>query len=287
MKEIIAKSILSSKNHINLYRGCSHGCIYCDSRSEIYGKSNDFENIEVKVNALTLLEREFQKRRKKCMIMTGAMTDPYIPIEKKLEYTRRTLELIEKYGYGVSLITKSDLVMRDIDVLKRINDKTKSIVMMTLTTYDESICKIVEPNVTTTFNRFVALKELNKAGIETIVWITPILPFINDTHENIDGLLEYCKQANVKGIITFNLGLTLRKGNREYFFEKLDESFPNMKDKYLQKFGYNYGMGTPICKELEAKIKKFCKDNKMLHSQKEVFDYIHDFPEPFEQLSLF
>ncbi len=287
MKEITVKSMLSSKNSINIYRGCGHGCIYCDSRSEVYGKHQDFENIEVKQNGLHILEKELQRKKKKCMIMTGAMSDPYIPLERELEYTRKVLLLIEKYNFGIAILTKSDLVLRDIDILKRINERTKCIVMMTLTTYDEDICKLVEPAVSSTKQRYEALKRLNEEGIETIVWLCPTLPFINDTDENIDGLLQYCKDANVKGIITFGMGMTLRKGNREYFFKKLDEYFPGMKQKYLKKFGFNYGIGTPICRKLESKVTKFCKRNKLLHSQKEIFEYIHQYPKQYQQLSLF
>lgn len=165
---------------MNIYRGCTHGCIYCDSRSEIYGMTYTFENIEVKKNAVELLDEALSKKRKKCMITTGAMTDPYLPLEKEIKNTRKCLEVIEKHGFGISLLTKSDLILRDIDILKRINQKSKCVVQMTLTTYDEELCKIFEPNVCTTKRRFEVLTEMYKAGIPTVVWLTPILPFIND-----------------------------------------------------------------------------------------------------------
>lgn len=287
MKEITAKSIISAKNIMNIYRGCTHGCIYCDSRSEVYGKTYDFENIEVKINALELIEKELSKKRKKSMIVTGSMTDPYIPLEKELEHTRKSLELIEKYDFGVALLTKSDLILRDIDILKRINEKTKCVVQMTLTTYDEDLCKILEPNVATTKRRFEVLKEMDKAGIATIVWLTPILPFINDTEENILGILNYCKEANVKGIITFDMGMTLRFGNREYYYKKLEEHFPNLKREYMKKYGSSYGLKSPNNAKLSKIIRNFCKENNMLYGEKEVFSYVWDFPDQNTQMTLF
>lgn len=191
MHYVNAKSILSAKNGMNLYRGCSHGCIYCDSRSKCYHMEHDFENIEIKENAIELLENALKRKRKKCMLGTGSMTDPYIPLESKIGNVRKALALANQYGFGFTLITKSDRILRDLDLLKSINDKTKCVVQMTLTTYDENLCKKIEPNVSTTRERFEALKKLNEAGIPTIVWLCPILPFINDTEENITGILEY------------------------------------------------------------------------------------------------
>lgn len=287
MKEIVAKSIISAKNNMNIYRGCTHGCIYCDSRSEVYGKTYDFENIEVKINALELIDKELSKKRKKGMIVTGSMTDPYIPLEKELMHTRKSLELIEKHGFGVALLTKSDLILRDIDILERINKKTKCVVQMTLTTYDEKLCKILEPNVCTSKRRFEVLKEMDKAGIPTIVWLTPILPFINDTEENIRGILNYCKEANVKGILTFGMGMTLRYGNREYYYKKLDEHFPNLKREYMQRYGSSYGLKSPSNAKLSKVIRNFCKEKNILYGEKEIFSYIWNFPEHNEQLNLF
>ena len=285
MKEIIAKSLVSAKNNMNIYRGCTHGCIYCDSRSEIYGKTYTFEDIEVKTNAVTLLDQELSKKRKQCMIVTGAMTDPYIPLEQELQYTRRCLEVIEKYGFGVALLTKSDGVLRDIDILQRINRQSKCVVQMTLTTFDEQLCKIVEPNVCTTHRRFEVLKELQQADIPTIVWLTPILPFINDTEENILGILHYCKEAGVKGIVTFGIGMTLRSGNREYYYQKLSEHFPPLKREYIRTYRSSYGLKSPHHAKLTKLIRAFCKENGMLYGEKEVFNYIWQFPE--RQTSLF
>ena len=141
MHYVTAKGILSAKNGMNLYRGCQHGCIYCDSRSECYHMDHDFEDIEVKENSLVLLEDALRRKRKPCMIGTGSMSDPYMPLEDELQYTRKAMELIHHYGFGTTLITKSDRVLRDLDLLKAINDKTKCVVQMTLTTYDEDLCR--------------------------------------------------------------------------------------------------------------------------------------------------
>ena len=210
MHFVQSKGILSAKNGMNLYRGCTHGCIYCDSRSSCYQMQHDFEDIEVKENAIELLEDTLKRKRNKCMLSTGSMTDPYIPIENEIKSVRKALSLAYEYGFGFTLITKSNRVLNDLDLLKKINEHTKCVVQMTLTTYDEKLCKIIEPNVSTTRERFETLKILNDAGIPTVVWLCPILPFINDTEENLMGILNYCIEAKVHGIICFGMGLTLR-----------------------------------------------------------------------------
>ena len=282
-----AKSILSPKNGMNLYRGCTHGCIYCDSRSECYGMTYTFEDIQVKRNAPQLLEEALRKKRSRCMIGTGAMSDPYMPLEKTEGMTRRALEIIDRYGFGFTVITKSDLVLRDVDLLQSINRKAKCVVQMTLTTYDEELCRILEPNVAITHRRFEVLMELKKAGIPTVVWMTPILPFINDTEENIRGLLNYCKEAEVKGILTFGIGMTLRSGNREYFYKKLDEHFPGMKRRYMRAFGSSYGIHSPNGKALGKLVKDFCKINDVIYGTEAVFSYLNRLDEKETQLSLF
>lgn len=282
------KGILSPKNGMNLYRGCSHGCIYCDSRSKCYQMEHAFEDIEVKENALELLESALRRKRKRCMIGTGAMTDPYIPLEAELEYTRKALTLIEKYGFGVALQTKSDRVLRDLDILKKINGKTKAVVQMTLTTADESLCRLIEPNVSTTKERFEALKALRDNGIPTVVWLCPILPYINDTAENITAILDMCVEAEVRGVICFGMGLTLREGNREYFYSQLDKHFPKLKERYIREFGYQYEVNSPNHAELMRLFHSICEQNGILHSNDRIFEYLNEFEEKnsAEQLSL-
>ena len=287
MHFVDAKGILSSNNGMNIYRGCTHGCIYCDSRSKCYGFTHEFEDIEVKINAPQLLEKALKSKRKKCMIGTGAMCDPYLHIEENLKLTRKCLELIDQYEYGVAVQTKSTRVLRDMDLLKSINDKTKAVVQMTMTTYDETLCKILEPNVSTTKERFEALLQFKEAGIPTVVWLTPILPFINDTEENIRGILEYCVEAGVKGIICFGMGVTLRDGDREYFYKALDKHFPGIKNKYIRTYGNAYDIPSPNNKKLLEIFKEVCEKNGMMYQIKECFQYLHEFPQKYEQMSLF
>lgn len=273
------KGILSATNGMNLYRGCTHGCIYCDSRSKCYQMAHDFEDIEVKENALDLLEAALRRKRKRCMIGTGAMSDPYMPLEKRLEYTRRALLLIEQYGFGIALQTKSDLILRDLEILKRINGKTKAVVQITLTTADEELCRIIEPNVCTTKRRFEVLKTLHDEGIPTVVWLCPILPYLNDTEDNIKRLLEMCVEAKVRGILCFGMGLTLREGNREFFYEQLDRHFPMLKQCYIRNYGNQYVVNSPHDAELMRLFHRTCEANGILHNNDEIFDYLHRFEE--------
>ena len=289
MHYVNAKSILSAKNGMNLYRGCSHGCIYCDSRSKCYHMEHDFEDIEIKENAIELLENALKRKRKKCMLGTGSMTDPYIPLESKIGNVRKALALANQYGFGFTLITKSDRILRDLDLLKSINDKTKCVVQMTLTTYDEDLCRKIEPNVSTTRERFEALKKLNEAGIPTIVWLCPILPFINDTEENIIEILEYCIEAKVYGVICFGMGLTLREGNREYFYNQLDRLFLHMKEKYIYTYGMQYQLSSPKHNELMKLFHQICEDSGIMHDNSKIFEYLYSFEEKNSpiQLNLF
>lgn len=289
MHYVKVKGILSGKNGMNLYRGCSHGCIYCDSRSKCYHIEHDFEDIEVKENAIELLESSLKRKRKKCMIGTGSMSDPYLPLEMKIGYVRKALSLIYEYGFGVTLITKSDYILRDIDLLQKINDKTKCVVQVTLTTYNENLCQKIEPNVCTTKKRFEVLKQLRDAGIPTVVWLTPILPFINDTEENISGILDYCIEAKVYGVICFGMGLTLREGNREYFYKQLDRLFPGLKKKYMQKYGYQYIIDSPNSKQLMHFFQEKCNQHGIVYDTEQIFRYLTAFEEKSSdrQLSLF
>ncbi len=285
MHYVSSKSILSKNNGMNLYRGCSHGCIYCDSRSKVYGMKHEFEDIEVKENALQLLKRELMKRPKS-MIGTGAMTDPYIPLENRLKFVRKSLELIDRYGFGFTCITKSDLLLRDLDLLKKINSNTKAVVQMTLTTADDELCSILEPNVCNTSRRIEVLNILKDEGISTVVWLCPILPYINDTTENINSILDSCIDADVKGIICYGMGLTLREGNREYFYEKLDHHFPGLKDRYVKEFGNSYSIPSPNSEELMNLFFKRTSRNNILNNPREIFEYLNDFPQKSRQTKL-
>ena len=288
MHYVKARGILSARNGMNLYRGCQHGCIYCDSRSDCYQMDHRFDDIEVKENALKLLEDSLCRKRKPCMIGTGSMSDPYMPLEKELLFTRRALELIDRYGFGATLITKSNLVLRDLDLLKSINDHTKCVVQMTMTTYDETMCQKLEPGVCTTTARFETLKVLRDAGIPTVVWISPILPFLNDTMENLNGILDYCEDAGVHGVICFGMGVTLRSGSREYFYQQLERNFPGLKEKYIHYYGNSYLLDSPNDKELMRQFHTRCGSSGILHDNARIFRFLSEFEEKtMLQISLF
>ncbi|MCL2072042.1 MAG: radical SAM protein [Oscillospiraceae bacterium] len=280
------KTILSPKNGMNLYRGCTHGCIYCDSRSACYQMNHDFEDIEIKRNAVQILESQLRRKRNHGMIGTGAMCDPYIHLEEELKLTRQCLEIIERYGFGLAIQTKSNRILRDIDILQKINAKSKCVVQITMTTFDEDLCRLIEPDVSTTAERFEVLMAMQKVEIPTVVWITPILPFINDTEENLRGILDYCVRASVRGIITCSFGTTMRDGSREYFYRKLDEHFPDMKRKYIETFGDNYECPSPNNSRLRAVLREVCSRNKIMCRDKDVFDYMYKFETKSTQLSL-
>lgn len=283
MHYVKAKGILSPKNGMNICRGCLHGCIYCDSRSRCYNMSHDFEDIEVKENAIELLENSLKHKRKKCMIGTGAMSDPYmLP-----EYMRKVLKLVYKYGFGITILTKSDRVLADLDLIEKINAKTKCVVQMTLTTFDENMCKKIEPNVCGTKARFEALKAFGDRNIPTVVWLCPLLPFINDSKENLEGILNYCIEAKVYGIICYGVGLTLREGNREYFYRCLDRDFPGMKEKYIKSYGNQYICNSPNNAELMRLFHEICKKNGIVHDNGKIFEYLSTFEEKDRQISLF
>ena len=290
MHFVDAKGILTTNGGqcgMNIYRGCSHGCIYCDSRSKCYHFTHPFEDIEVKQNAPELLERALKSKRKKCVIGTGAMSDPYMHCEEELKLTRKCLEIIKAYGFGVAVQTKSDRILRDIDLLDEINREAKSVVQMTLTTYDDDLCAVLEPNVCNTKRRIEVLERMRERGIPTVVWLTPVLPFINDSVENITAILNECVRVGVKGVIDFGMGLTLREGDREYYYAALDKHFPGMKHKYIQTYGNAYELPSPNSRELTELKRQICKENGILYKPDEVFQYMSELPEKYPQMSLF
>lgn len=290
MHYVNAKGILYGSGRylgMNQYRGCTHGCIYCDSRSKCYQFTHAFEDIEVKQNAPELLEKALRAKRRKCMIGTGAMSDPYMHCETDVRLTRRCLEVLCRYGFGAAIQTKSDRILEDIDLLDRINQTARCVVQMTLTTYDDDLCAIIEPNVCNTRRRIEVLEELQKRKIPTVVWLTPILPFLNDTEENIRSILEECARVGVRGVMCFDMGLTLREGNREYYYAALDRYFPGLKQKYIQTYGNAYELPSPHAGTLMRLFQKLCTQYGMLYETDAVFRYLGEFPEAYEQLSIF
>lgn len=288
MHFVDAKGILTGSSKscgMNIYRGCTHGCIYCDSRSLCYQFTHQFEDIEVKKNAPELLERVLKSKREKCMIGTGSMSDPYMHCEKDLRLTRKCLEIIHKYRFGLAIQTKSDMILDDIDLLDAINRDAKCVVEMTLTTYDDDLCSILEPNVCNTKRRIEVLEEMQKRGIPTIVWLSPILPFINDTEENITSILNECARVGVKGIICFGMGVTLREGDREYFYSALEKNFPGLKYRYMSTYGNAYDVQSPDSAKLMRIMKRICKANGMMSDPDECFRFMNDLPD--KQISIF
>ena len=290
MHYVEAKGLLTGKDGyfgMNIYRGCTHGCIYCDSRSRCYQFTHPFEDIEVKQNAPELLEKALRSKRKKCMIGTGSMSDPYMHCEEQLQLTRRCLEIIYQYGFGAAVLTKSNRILRDLDLLEVINRQAKCVVQMTLTTFDDNLCRILEPNVCTTKRRIEVLGKMQEKGIPTVVWMTPILPFINDTEENITAILDNCIRTGVRGIICFDMGLTLREGNREYFYAALDKYFPGLKEKYIRHYGNSYILTSPNAAKLMKIFRKTCRDHNILCTPEDCFWYIGEMPAQYAQIGLF
>ena len=287
MHEADAKALLNSTNGMNIYRGCVHGCVYCDSRSACYQFTHPFEDVEVKRNAPELLEDFLRRRRRRCVVSTGSMSDPYQPCEKELKMMRRCLELLERYGFGASVITKSDLVLRDLDLFESIHRRAKSVLQMTLTVADDELSRVLEPNVCPSSRRYEVLKAFRARGIPGVVWLSPFLPFLTDTEENLRRLLDFCFSANVKGIVCFGIGLTLRQGNREYFYRALDRHFPGLSDEYRKTYGSAYMVNSPQSDRLMRVFHKECEKRGVLHDPEACFRYIAELPEAGSQLSLF
>ena len=287
MHDIEAKALLTRWNGMNLYRGCSHGCVYCDSRSRCYQFTHPFEDIGVKRNAPELLERILRSKKRKILIGTGSMSDPYQPCEEELRLTRRCLELIDRYGFGASVISKSDRVLRDIDLFESIHWNAKSVIQMSLTIADDELSRILEPNVCASSRRYEVLKAFQVRGIPTVVWLTPLLPYLTDTEENITRLMEYCLDASVKGIVCFHIGLTLREGSREYYYRALDRHFPGLSQRYRAKYGNAYEVVSDQSRRLMARIHETCERYGILHDPEECFAWIREIPEKQTQISLF
>lgn len=229
--------------NMNLYKGCSHGCIYCDSRSNCYQIKN-FNIVRGKLNAISTLERELS-RKEKGVIGMGSMSDPYNPQEKKYEMTRDALKLIQKYNYGVSIDTKSDLVLRDIDCLKEISKKNNVIVKFTITTASDELSKKIEPHVCPSSKRFAAIKKLSDNGIFVGIMINPVLPFITDSAENIRSLVRLAHESGAKFIHTY-MSMTLRDNQRDYYYSKIDKE---IKKRYIETYKESY-----LCYPLNAKM---------------------------------
>ncbi|MBQ8780639.1 MAG: radical SAM protein [Oscillospiraceae bacterium] len=259
-----------SDYNMNLYKGCSHGCIYCDSRSDCYHADN-FETVRAKENCLQILRDELKRKVKSGIVGTGAMSDPYNPFEKKEKLTRHSLELIDAYEFGVSVLTKSSLIKRDIDIYTGIAEHSPVLCQCTITAADDKLSKLVEPNVSASSERFEALAEMSDSGLFTGVVMTPVLPFIEDTEENILRILRTAKECGVRSVYA-QFGLTMRTGQREYFYSKLDEAFPEMKlsERYAKAYGDRYMCSSPYAKRLWKVYTEECKRLGLLYDMHDI-----------------
>jgi len=277
MEYIPAKNIVTrtkgtawfgTEYNMNIYKGCSHDCIYCDSRSDCY-RIEDFDRVRAKENALAIIRDNLSRKMKKGVVGTGAMSDPYNPFEKELQLTRQALEIIRTFGFGVAIATKSPLITRDIDVLNTIRKRSPVIVKMTITTADDALCKKIEPNVPVSSERFKAIKALSDHGIYCGILLMPILPFINDSQENIMEIVRLGKE-NGAGFIYPSFGVTLRDKQREYFYDQLDRHFPTIKQKYMLEFGNQYSCGSPKAKALYTSFANECERLSILYKMSDI-----------------
>lgn len=294
MELISAKQILSSYQQnnnwfgtnytINLYKGCCHGCIYCDSRSACY-QIEDFDTVRGKRDALNLLEKELRGKRKKGVVGMGAMSDPYNPFEKQYKLTRGALELFYHYGFGMTITTKSDLIERDKDILKEMKYKLPVLVKFTVTTADDVLAKKIERNAPPPSRRFEVIKKLSQEGIYTGILLMPVLPFLEDSDENIKAVINQAKEYDARFIYPF-FGVTLRDNQREYFFEQLDHHFPGLKQQYIAEFRNSYICHSKRSRQLWQLFKEECDRAGILYRMQDIIAAYQNGYEN-EQLSLF
>jgi len=269
IKEIRAKTLVSRVRGLdtyfgldygmNLYRGCQHRCIYCDSRSLCYGIEAFDRDVLVKANAIELLENELRRKRKKGIIGTGSMNDPYMPLEAEVRLTQRALEVIAAYGFGVHVLTKSDLVVRDLALFQRIDRTAQAVVSVTVTTIDDELAKKIEPGAPPSSARLAALQEISEAGIETRIALMPTLPFIEDTWENVSAIVEAGARCGVRAIVPW-FGMSMRDRQREHFYRQLDRLFPEVRPRYESAYGEDYMCPSPNGEDLFARFTDRCAE---------------------------
>lgn len=294
MEFIEAKTITQTVQHgdkwfgvdynMNLYRGCCHGCIYCDSRSDCY-QVDHFDTVRGKKDTDILLRKELAHRRKKGVIGIGAMSDTYSPFEKQYELTRNALKIINEFHFGVAIPTKSDLVVRDIDLLKQIKEKAPVLIKVTITTTDDKLASIIEPHAPSSTRRFQAIKQLRQAGILAGILMMPILPFINDTPEGIAALVKAAHDVDASFIYP-SFGVTLRANQRTYYYDKLDELYPGLRAQYQQHYRDKYSATSLRYKELYAVFVRECKRYGIPYKMQDIIQ-LYKQPYEVEQLQMF
>lgn len=296
MEYIAAKTILSGYSsgnswfginyNMNIYKGCCHGCIYCDSRSECYGIEN-FDQVRAKVNALAILRDELRRKVKTGVVGTGAMSDPYNPFEQKQLLTRHSLELLDAFGFGAAIATKSTLITRDIDILQDIRDHSPVLCKITITTADDSLSRIIEPLAPPSSERFEAVRTLSEAGLFTGILLMPVLPFLTDTEDNIRSLVQLTAQSGGRFITGFgDFGVTLRANQRSHYYQQLDSHFPGVKQKYIERYGNTYHCTCPAAKRLFTVFRQECEKHGILYQLKDIIRaYKRGYD--YEQMNLF
>lgn len=257
--------------NMNIYKGCCHGCIYCDSRSECY-MIEDFDRVRAKEGAVESIAKELRSKKKKGVIGTGAMSDPYNPFEKQLKLTRGALKEVNRNNFGISIATKSPLITRDIDILKEISTHSPVLIKITITTYEDALCRKIEPKVAPSSQRFDAIKKLSEAGIYTGILLMPILPFINDNEDNIRSIVREAHRVGAKFIYAYGMGLTLRGNQRQYFYEKVNENFKDktIVKKYIETYGNDYQCPSPQHKDLWKVFVEECEKYNILYKMKDI-----------------
>lgn len=295
MEFIQTKTILQKVKHsslwfgidynMNLYKGCMHGCIYCDSRSNCYCIDH-FDTVRGKKDALIILEKELRSKRKKGVVGIGAMSDTYNYLEKTYQQTRQALQLLLQYNFGLSIDTKSDLILRDLDLLKKINEQNNVIIKFTITTPHDKLSSIIEPNVCVSSKRFQAIKQLSDQGIFVGILMTPLLPFICDKEEDIKLLVKKAYEHGAKFIYT-HMGVTLRENQRDYYYQKLDQHFFNLTSRYKQVYGNRYMC---YCEDSKRKYQVFtneCDKYGILYNMDDIIKAYKDQKQTYQQISLF
>lgn len=280
LPEIPAKTIVSeyrSNNewfgahyNMNIYKGCNHGCIYCDSRSDCYNIDH-FDTVRVKADALRTIERDLKSRRKKGVVGSGSMSDPYTAYEQDLALTRGALALIHRYGYGVALFTKSDLIVRDLDLLKAIAQHSPVLAAITITTAEDALSEKLEANVCVSSRRFKAVQALSDQGVFAGILMMPILPFIEDTPDNIRKIVHLASQHHARFIYAVpQFGVTLRSNQRDWYFDKLDLLYPGLKEKYISVYGEAYECASPNAKQLWSIFTEECEKARILYRMSDI-----------------
>jgi DNA repair photolyase len=269
--------------HANLYKGCTFGCIYCEFRNTCSATEN-FDEITYKPNTIEILTKELSGKPKHSIVSLGSLTDPYNPIESTALLTHQSLELLDQNQLGVAISTKSDLILRDVDLLKRIQSHSPAVVLISITTLNDMVASKLEPGAPKTTDRFKLVSKLTQEGILVGIKMIPIIPFINDSEENILGIIRSAKNAGAKFVYPA-FGITLRDKQRNHFFDMIEKEFPGLKNVYMDTFGSKFSCISPASPKLKKAFVIECKKQKLLYGMKEIVQLIR--PDKNVQMKLF